>query len=297
MSNSSPLVDSDAGTFSIGDLAERTGVSTATLRVWETRHGFPVPHRRASGHRRYDDQHVAVVRDVVRRRDDGVRLDVAIEQAIAAARPATVAPGSPSVYARLRRSHPHLQPQQLRKSTLLGLSWAIEDEFCAHAQRAHVFGAFQRARHFASAEARWDDLARTCTSTFVYADFEQTSEVADGPVEVFLPDDHPMRREWAVVCDGADLPVVLTAWELPGQDDVRDRDRVFETVWTIDPSAVREAARVCADVAVGAGAPGAPEVAAELSGSHASQPSDPTMVTSLFNRVVAYVDRGAPQRT
>ena len=42
-----------------------------------------------------------------------------------------------------------------------------------------------------------------------------------GPVT--LPADAPMRREWAVVCDAPDLPVVLTAWELPGQNDVPDR--------------------------------------------------------------------------
>lgn len=288
--------DGDDAALSIGDLADRTGVSAATLRVWETRHGFPVPHRRASGHRRYDDGHVAVVRDVVRRRDDGVRLDVAIEQALAASRGAGAgaAPGSPSVYARLRHSHPHLQRQQLRKGALLGLSWAIEDEFCAHAQRAHVFGAFQRARHFASAQARWDDLARTNTTTWVYADFADPSDDGAGPRQVFLPADHPMRREWAVVCDGDDLPVVLTAWELPGQDDVSDRDRVFETVWTVEPSAVREAARVCAHVASTAGVRGADDVVAALTGPPAVERVDPLVVTSLFNRVLAYVDRGSP---
>ena len=291
-------VASDVGgdaALSIGDLADRTGVSAATLRVWESRHGFPVPHRRASGHRRYDEGHVAVVQDVVRRRDDGVRLDVAIEQALAAVRAVGAsAPGSPSVYARLRHSHPHLLPQRLTKSTLLSLSWAIEDEFCAHAQRAHVFGAFQRARHFESAEGRWADLARTNTTTWVYADFDEGPVAPSGPHRVFLPADHPMRREWAVVCDGEDLPIVLTAWELPGQDDVKDRDRVFESVWTIEPSAVREAARVCAHVAADAGAPGAPEVVADLAGPSPVETVSPVSVTSLFNRVVAYVDRGAP---
>ena len=42
--------------LTISDLAQRTGVSAATLRAWETRHGFPTPTRRESGHRRYDER-------------------------------------------------------------------------------------------------------------------------------------------------------------------------------------------------------------------------------------------------
>lgn len=280
--------------LSIGDLAERTGVSAATLRVWETRHGFPVPHRRESGHRRYDDEHVRVVRDVVRRRDDGVRLDVAIEQAVAARRPVTTSPGAPSVYARLRHTHPALAPQRLTKSTLLALSWAIEDEFASRAQHAHLFGAFQRARNFESAGSRWNDLARTMSATYVFADFDVAStRVAPGPghpIKVPLPPDHPMSREWAVVCDADELPVALTAWELPGQHAVPDRERVFESVWTVERDAVREAARVCADVAADHGVAQADGVAASLARPIGAGTPDLAQVTSLFNRVVAYVD-------
>jgi DNA-binding transcriptional MerR regulator len=70
--------------LTISDLARRTGLTPATLRAWETRHGFPVPSRRASGHRRYDERDVALVRDVLRRREAGVRLEVAIADASAA---------------------------------------------------------------------------------------------------------------------------------------------------------------------------------------------------------------------
>lgn len=280
--------------LSIGDLAERTGVSAATLRVWESRHGFPVPHRRDGGHRRYDDGHVSAVRDVVRRREDGVRLDVAIEQAVAARRPATTAPGAPSVYARLRYTHPELAPQRLTKSTLLAMSWAIEDEFASRAPQAHLFGAFQRVRNFEAADSRWADLARTMSATFVYADFDVASTrqpVPSGrPVPVPLPPDHPMGREWAVVCDADELPVALTAWELPGQHGVRDSQRLFEAVWTVERDAVREAARVCADVATDLGVESAADVAERLAGPLGSRSPDLAQVTSLFNRVVGYLD-------
>ena len=300
------------GTLSIGDLAEQTGVSTATLRVWESRHGFPVPHRRESGHRRYDQDHVDAVRDVVRRRDEGVRLDVAIEQALSARTGSThtrvlaavdpiarSAPGSPSVYARLRHTHPELVTQRLTKSTLLALSWAIEDEFAARSHKAHLFGGFQRERNFQAALARWSDLSRTMASTHVFADFDPMASVdrTDAPhvVPVPLPPDHPMGREWAVVCDHDQLPVALTAWELPGQAEVRDRDRVFESVWTVERDAVREAARVCAHNAADLGAESAVAVAAELDGPTTVGSPDLGQVTSLFNRVVAYVDARPPR--
>jgi len=54
---------SDAG-LTIGQLAERTGAAAGTLRMWESRYGFPRARRLASGHRRYSEEDVERVRDV-----------------------------------------------------------------------------------------------------------------------------------------------------------------------------------------------------------------------------------------
>ncbi len=274
--------------LSIGDLAGRTGLSQATLRMWEQRHGFPVPERLASGHRRYSEADAEQVRDVVRRREAGVRLDVAIEEARAQAERAP-APAL-SVYADLRRLHPHLATYRLRKSTLLALSWAIEDEFCAKADRAHLFGSFQKGTYYQPARERWTELARVAGSAFVFADFDQPRP-GSRPVEVALPEDAPMRREWLVVCDSLDLPAALTAFELPGQSDVRDRDRLFEAVWTVEPAAVRDAARTCARIAADVVPADAAPVLYDLADRPAPGVADLASVTQMFNRVVAYVDR------
>ena len=267
--------------LTIGDLAGRTGLSPATLRMWETRHGFPVPQRLDSGHRRYVESDVDAIKAVMRHKDAGTRLELAIARAMADAEPA-----APSIYAYLRRRYPHLGVHRLKKSTLLALSWAIEDEFCAKADRATIYGAFQKERYFRAAEARWTELARVSAGTTAFAAFDHTDPDAS-PMQVRLPDDAPMRREWAVVCDAPDLPVVLTAWELPGQDDVPDRNRLFESIWTVEGQPVHDAARVCASVAAQAGV-------------SAPAPDDPmrpivnadvVAVTALFNRMVAYVDR------
>jgi DNA-binding transcriptional MerR regulator len=275
--------------LTIGDLARRTGVTPAVLRTWESRHGFPHPQRLESGHRRYAESDVALIERVLRRRDAGIRLEVAIAEAAASR-----APQTPSVFAELRRRHPHLAPHRLRKSTLLALSWALEDECCARAQRPVLFGAFQRESFYTSAEPRWTELARVARATFVMADFPAGrggDPRRPGPTRVPLAGDAPMRREWSVVCDAPDLPAALAAWELPGQSAVRDRDRIFESVWTLDPRAVRDAARVCAGVAHEAGAAGAAPVLHALADDPPATATDIVAATTMFGRMVAYVDR------
>ncbi len=271
--------------LTIGDLADRAGVSPAVLRMWESRHGFPEPRRLASGHRRYTESDVALVRQVLQRKAAGIRLETAIAEA-SATRP----PAAPSIFAELRRRHPTLATQRLRKSTLIALSWAIEDECCAVADSPVLFGAFQRATFYAPSAPRWAELARVARAAIVFAD-RWDSDDAAGPTRATLDAGAPMRREWAVVCDALDSTACLSAWELPGQGEVADRQRIFEAVWTIDPVAVRDAARVAAGVAWGAGVPAAQPLVDELAVAPAPRITTPTGATALFNRVVAYVDR------
>jgi len=281
--------------LAIGDVAARTGLSTATLRAWESRHGFPLPDRRDSGHRRYDERTVDAVRSVVRRRDDGVRLDAAIAAALAdLERIETPAPRS--IFAELRRRHPQLPVQRMSKRTLLALSWAIEDEFCARADRPRIMGAFESERYWTAAAARWTELARVATSALVFADFPDlaTADAVEPgrPVRVPLSADSPMRREWAVICESRDLPVALTAWEVPGQQGRPDPEREFDAIWTVDPSGVRAAARAAARVAAES-TPAGQEMLYALADEPEPAVADLVSVSQLFTRLLAYVDRFA----
>lgn len=269
--------------LTIGDLAERTGVSPAVLRMWESRHGVPVPQRMPSGHRRYSEADVDLVRRILRRKEAGARLEVAIAQAAAAA-----APHAPSVFAELRRRHPALAVQRLRKRTLVALSRAIEDECFAAAETPFVFGAFQRSRFYEPVSVRWSELARVARAAYVFADDWPAVGEAEGPVRVRLPENAAMRREWAVICDGGESTVCLAAWELPGQGGVADRERTFEAVWSLDPQAVRDAARSAASVAAGAGAAGAAELVEDLAAAPLTSPS--VRGEALFERVLGYLD-------
>ena len=50
--------------LTIGAVARATGLSADTLRVWQKRYGFPIPHRKASGHRVYSLRDVRRLRRI-----------------------------------------------------------------------------------------------------------------------------------------------------------------------------------------------------------------------------------------
>ena len=270
--------------MTIGELAERSGVPTATLRSWETRFGFPRPQRMTSGHRRYAPGDLILVEEVLRQRAAGLSLPAAIAQATAE-RP----PADPSVFAALRHRHPGLQPQVLRKSTLLALTRAIEDEYCARAEHAILFASFQRQRYFRQSEPRWNELARTADAVVVFADFPAAAGAEGEPRQVPVPAGAVLLREWMLVCEARDYPVCLAGWELPGQRETDDGDRRFEMLWSLDPRPVRDAALTCARLAESFDP--ALDVADRLPGEPAP-PGSPDLqhATGLLTRMTSYLD-------
>jgi hypothetical protein len=117
----------------------------------------------------------------------------------------------------------------------------------------------------------------------VFADFGR-SDATGSPVLVDLPGWSPLRREWVLVCDSVDLPACIAAWELPGQEDVPDARRRFETLWSVDARVVRDAARICAGLAGERDDRGPDE-------APAPRPSaDLVRTESLFHRFVEHLD-------
>ena len=53
MTNAQAREPEEGPWLSIGALSRATGIAVETLRTWESRYGFPVPERKASGHRVY----------------------------------------------------------------------------------------------------------------------------------------------------------------------------------------------------------------------------------------------------
>ena len=276
--------------LTISDLAERTGVPAATLRSWEARYGFPVPARLPGGHRRYSEPDVDSVREVLRHRETGLGIEAAVRR-VETGRAPTIQ--SRSVFAELRRAHPTLTPQLLSKRSLVAISHAIEDECCARAEHPFLVGGFQRDSFLRESYARWVGLARTARTALVFADLAKPVDPRPGAlIEVALPHGAPLNREWLVICDAPDLPACMAAVERPGQEQVPDARRRFETIWTVDPAVVRHASRVAAALA-DEYRPG--WRTAEVTLGEDDQPgasADLRRASDLLNRMIGYLDAG-----
>jgi DICT domain-containing protein len=265
--------------LSIRETAAASGVNEATLRMWETRHGFPAPTRLPSGHRRYSERDVEAVRSVLRARAEGLSLATAIERARRLGEERV-----PSVYAALRERFPELLPQEMPKPALIQLSRAIEDECALRAHRPILFGSFQEARFFRSVEDRWRELSRTAELAIVFADFGQRSGRGKRPVRVSLEPDDELMREWMVVCDAPNMAACLIGWERPPSRG----QRVFEVVWTVERPIVRAAALICADLAARTDPELVAGIRERLADTPAMDASDLRNAVSLAGRMVHY---------
>jgi DNA-binding transcriptional MerR regulator len=69
----------EAPLYNIGAVSRMTGISLATLRVWERRYGFPQSARTAGGHRLYSEHEVMRLRWIKARHDQGMHPREAIQ--------------------------------------------------------------------------------------------------------------------------------------------------------------------------------------------------------------------------
>lgn len=279
-----------ADALAIKDVAELTGISAGTIRMWEQRYGFPEPERTEAGYRRYSSDDVEAIRRVAAYRHRGLSIPAAIERA----RETGGASDHPSIYAAVTASNPDVRPQVLRKRTLIALSRAIEHECLAHAAAPVLFGAFQREEFYRDVEQRYRRLAVQADAAAVFADFPGgVRHPHHGASEIPIAPEDALGNEWAVVVDAPGYSACLLAWEQPGVTEPgsdRDLDRRFESIWTVDPTAARRAAQVAARLAGRAD----PVYGAQLEQLLADRPlalEEPApALTALTNRVIAYLE-------
>ena len=272
--------------LAIKDVAERTGIAAATIRVWEQRYGFPEPERTPAGYRLYSDEDVAALKRVLALRETGLSVPAAVERARAAAG----ATDRPSLFGALATGQAPVQARRLSKPTLLAISRAIEDETMARAAGPVVIAAFQTERNYRVVEQRYRELARTADAVLVFADFGELRNVPGEPVEVPLAPDDALGNEWAVVVDAPGYSACLLAWEPPESQERDDAKRRFEAIWTLDPRTVRRAAVVGGRLAGRAD----PALGAHLEELLAERPlaaEQPAAgLTALTNRMIDYLD-------
>lgn len=281
-------IDNPAAYLTTAQLAAHTGVPAGTLRMWEARHGFPEPVRGPSGRRRYRERDAERVRDVLRLRGQGLSLPAAIERS----RAAESAPAS--IFAGLRQRRPDLAPRVIPKRALLRLTWAIEDEYCARASTGVLIASFQRARFYRLSEPRWRELARTAELAVALADFKRLRQPRGGPVEVPVPREEPLAREWTLIVDAPGAQACLAGWERPATRELPDAERRFEVLWSFEPTVVQAAAAIAAEQIRAL----APALADRLPGERdepiAADPPELRFAAGLANRVVGYLGAESP---
>lgn len=258
--------DAAAHGFSIGVLASRTGVTPGVLRTWENRFGFPAGERSDSGHRRFTEADVDLVRRVLDARDSGLPLRAAIE-AVARSEPEPL-----SAYSAAAEAAPEVRPVRMGRRALIAASHAVEDECLARGERAVVLGAFQLGHNFSRSAHRWEELGRTAAWAGVVADFgdDLPADPAATPARCQLAADSPLRREWTVVCLSASYAAVVAAWQVPAAPGTRP---AYESVLSTHRGSTVAAARALAAAMRQAGAR-LPDVAERL--LDPATPSAPT---------------------
>lgn len=272
--------------FSIGKVAEATGLSLATLRAWEARHGFPSPPRSDGTHRRYSADEVDAIKRVMAARSTGLSLAAAIELERQQHRPR-------SIYASVRERWPHLAGRRLGRPTMLAISRAIEDECCARAATPFLLAAFQTPDAYRPARARWADLSHTAAHAIVLAAFPGSQRRRDAPTEIAVAADDPIAREWAVICDAPGASTCLVGWETHDRDS---SGRRFEAIWSVDPLVVRHAALAGLSIAGDHAADSVHLPTVSSLGPLPSRSIDTARLVALTERIVVDVDTALGSR-
>ena len=281
-----PISPAANSPLTTAQLAERTGLSAGTLRMWENRHGFPDPSRLPGGHRRYAPADVERILEVLRWREQGLSLPAAI----ARVRSRRVSPAA-SVFAGLRRRRPEVAPTILTKPAVLALSRAMEDEYCARATGGVLLGTFQRERFYRASERRWREMARTADLAVVLADFAGPASPDGGPLEVPIDRRHALAREWAVLISADGIQACLAAWEQPSDTAVSDARRRFEVVWSAEPEVVADAVAVAEELLEPLDAPAAGALRTARERAAAGTSPEPALPFSeaVAHRMVGYL--------
>jgi DICT domain-containing protein len=122
----------------------------------------------------------------------------------------------------------------------------------------------------------------------VFADFPEPLARRERPTQVPISPTDALGNEWAVVVDSPGYAACLLAWERPNRS--AGGERMFESVFSLDPRACRRACQVAAmlarrqDEAIGTG------LAQLLEGRPLATEPPASQLMSLTNRMVGYLD-------
>src|SRR4030095_12621332 len=101
------------GTLSIGVLSRATAIPVETLRTWERRYGYPIPQRKASGHRVYPVSSVPRRRRIAEALASGHRASHVVGASDADLRTLLATAPAPPMRERARAADEAVEPELL----------------------------------------------------------------------------------------------------------------------------------------------------------------------------------------
>ena len=182
-----------------------------------------------------------------------------------------------SLFDRLRAVQPDLQVMSVAKSTLVSTSHLIETLVHDHAERCVLVSGFQHGRHWAAERDRYLALSGDNDISAVVAGREPMAGLGADHVGLRLRTGDPLAQEWFVLALGPGLAITLCGLDgdahVAQLRPVREPDRVFDVVWSVDPAVAAVAADVVVEALRRSVPDRADEVAAQLALAASRPPS------------------------
>lgn len=202
---------------------------------------------------------------------------------------------SHSLFDRMRETDPGLRVMSVTKSTLVASSHLIETLVSEHDERCVLVSGFQHGRHWAAERDRYLDLASGNDIIAVFAGEEPRGAAGVDHLGLRLRTGDPLAQEWFVLALGPGLAVTLCGLDGDAHvrhlAPVREADRLFDVVWSVDP----QVAQVAAAVVVEALRESAPERAAAAEAMLAAAAARPPTIAEAARATEALLS-GMVQR-
>ncbi|MCW2279526.1 diguanylate cyclase/two-component system sensory protein [Heliophilum fasciatum] len=155
------------------------------------------------------------------------------------------------LYLNLSKNKSDLDKKSYCKSSLLGISYALEDIVIQFELKAEMYVFFQEFRFFLHEIERYKQLDQICAKIFIFAQNIDFSVVTDFQNTVFieLEPNSPLRDEWNVIIIHPDQSMVIsTTEEYDHNHFCEDMLRQFQGFLSLSPQLALQAARFMMNV-------------------------------------------------
>ncbi len=184
-------------------------------------------------------------------------------------------PVEDSLFQRLRAADPGIPVLSVTKSSLVASSHLIETLVRDHPARCVLVSGFQQGRHWAVERDRYLALAGDNDVIAVFAGRDPRTALGVDHVGLRLRTGDPLAQEWFVLALGPGLAVTLCGLDGDAHaaqlSPVREADRLFDVVWSLDPAV----AAIAAQVVIAAVRDTHPDAAVAIAGRLAEATSAP----------------------